>query len=181
MRRPLFLDRDGVLNKDVAPYLSTLGQLRIFPWTAESLAKLDQAGFDLYVVSNQQGVALGITAPEELERITAAIQAALLPHGFQIKKFYYSVAHDAEHHPWRKPLPGMIHAAAEEFGFEAEGAFLIGDWWKDVAAARAAGCRPLLVLSGVCSGDEWHSWQAQPEAVFPTLREAVDYVLKEEG
>lgn len=177
MGRPIFLDRDGVLNADVAPYLARPDQLHIFPWTVPTLARLMEAGFDLYVVSNQQGVALGITKPEDLEAITQKIVDTAREGGVEIRKFYYCTAHDGEAHPWRKPNPGMILAAGEEFGFDPTGAFLIGDWWKDIAAARAAGCRPLLVLSGVCRGDEWKSWEAQPEAVFPTLVEAAKYAL----
>jgi D-glycero-D-manno-heptose 1,7-bisphosphate phosphatase len=179
MRKPLFLDRDGVLNVDVSPYLARLDQLQIFPWTVRTLVRLYEAGYDLYVISNQQGVALGITSPEELTNITNALKESVRPHGVEFKKFFYCTAHDGEQHPWRKPNPGMILAAAEEFGFDPTGAFLIGDWWKDMAAARAAGCRPLLVPSGVCKGDEWQSWGAQPEAVFPTLVEAADYVIAE--
>lgn len=181
VRRPLFLDRDGVLNADVAPYVTRLEQLKIFSWTAPTLRRLYEAGFDLYVISNQQGVALGITSPEVLEHVTEAIQATVRPHGFEIKKFFYCTAHDGEDHPWRKPNPGMILSAAEEFGFDPRGAFMIGDWWKDMAAAKAAGCRPLLVLSGVCKSNEYKAWDVQPEAVFPTLVEAADYVLKDEG
>lgn len=180
-RTPLFLDRDGVLNVDVAPYVTRIEQLRIFSWTAEALRALHEAGFDMYVVSNQQGVALGLTPPEVLDAVTESIQSCIRPFGFQIRKFFYCTAHDGEEHPWRKPNPGMIHAAGEEFGFDPKGAFLIGDWWKDMAAARAAGCRPLLVKSGVCKSDEWQSWPAQPEAIFPSLMEAADYVIREKA
>ena len=176
-RKHIFLDRDGVLNVDVAPYVTKPEQLQIFPFTASTLRKLYEAGFDMYVISNQQGVALGLTSQEVLDHVTEAIQATVRPHGFEIKKFYYCTAHDGEAHPWRKPNPGMIHAAAEEFGFDPKGSFLIGDWWKDISAARAAGCRPLLVMSGVCKGEEYLQWPDQPEAVFPTLVEAAEYVI----
>ena len=177
LRKPLFLDRDGVLNVDVSPYVTSLDELEIFPWTAPTLRRLYDAGFDLYVISNQQGVALGLTTPEILNHITEAIQETVRPHGFEIRKFFYCTAHDEEDHPWRKPTPGMILAAAEEFGFDPAGAFMIGDWWKDMAAASAAGCRPLLVMSGVCKGEEYKSWPVQPEAVFPSLVEAAEYVI----
>jgi len=176
-RKPLFLDRDGVLNRDIAPYVTREDQLEIFPWTGPTLKKLYDAGFDLYVVSNQQGVALKLTPPEVLEYVTKQLKDTAIAAGAEIKKFYYCTAHDGEEHPWRKPNPGMILAAGEEFGFDPRGSFLIGDWWKDIAAARAAGCRPLLVMSGVCKGDEYKAWPAQPEAIFPSLVEAADYVI----
>lgn len=176
-RKHIFLDRDGVLNADVAPYVTRPEQLQIFPWTAQALKSLHDAGFDMYVVSNQQGVALGLTSPEVLDYITEALQSSVRPFGFEIKKFYYCTAHDGQEHPWRKPRPGMIRAAAEEFGFDPKGCFMIGDWWKDMSAARAAGCRPLLVLSGVCKGDEYLKWLDQPEQVFPTLAEAAEFAI----
>lgn len=179
MRKPLFLDRDGVLNRDIAPYMADRSQLEIFPYTVESLTRLDRAGFDLFVFSNQQGVALRITPSEELDAITEAIQSVLRPYGFEIRRFYYCTALDSEGHPWRKPSPGMILAAGQEFGFDPAGAFVIGDNRTDIEAGRRAGCRPLLVLSGVTPDDgRWTQWESQPEAVFSTLNEAVDYVLK---
>ena len=179
MGKPIFLDRDGVLNVDVTPYVPALDWLEIFPWTLDSLVKLNEAGFDIYVVSNQQGVALGVTPQEELDKMTEALQSLVRPHGFEIKKFYYCTAHNSENHPWRKPKSGMLLAAAEEFGFDPTGAFMIGDKESDLIAGVGADCRPLLVLTGVTPDDgRWEEWGTKPEAVFPTLLEATDYVLQ---
>ncbi len=178
MRKPIFLDRDGVLNRDITPYLAKLEQLEIFSYTVDCLERLHRAGYDMYVASNQQGVALGITSADELERITEAIQSPLRERGFEIRKFYYCTWHDRDQHPWRKPSPGMLLAAAEEFGFDPAGAFMIGDKWTDIEAGSRAGCRPLLVQTGVTAPDaDMSGWTYAPEAVFPTLVEAVDYML----
>lgn len=176
-KRPLFLDRDGVLNVDITPYVSRVELLEIFPWTVSALALL-APHYDLYVVSNQQGVSLGITPPEELEKITCAIQDACAEAGFQIRKFYHCTARDSERHPWRKPSPGMILSAAEEFGFDPAGAFLIGDKWSDIEAGGRAGCRSLLVMSGVTTDASYESWNYKPEQVFPTLLEAAEWVVE---
>lgn len=179
MGKPIFIDRDGVLNVDVSPYVSRLEQLQIFPWVEESLVKLHESGFDVYVISNQQGVALGITSPEELERMTEALQGLTRRHGFEIKAFYHCTALDSEKHPWRKPSPGMILAAKEEHGLSLEQAFFIGDKWSDIECGARAGCRPLLVLTGVTAPEGWKDWKYQPEKVFPTLKEAVDWVVEQ--
>ncbi len=176
-RRPVFLDRDGVLNVDISPYVSSLSQLEVFPWTVEALTILDRAGFDIYVISNQQGVALGITPPEELDKMNQAIQDMLAPHGFQIRKFYYCTASDAENHPWRKPQPGMVFAACEDFQLSTKGRFLVGDKDTDMECAFRAGCRPLLVLSGVTARGEARSFPHPPEAEFETLLEAANYIV----
>lgn len=177
IRRPLFLDRDGVLNEDITPYIAHRSQFKLFPYTVESLVLLDRAGYDLFVISNQQGVALGITPQEELDACSEIIQTAIRPHGFQIRKFYYCTAHDRDRHPWRKPSPGMILSAGEEFGFDPAGAFLIGDKWTDIEAGARAGCRPLLVLSGVTPKGEPTQWEFPPENVFPTLLEAAKWIV----
>lgn len=180
-RRPLFLDRDGVLNVDVTPYVTHLEKLRIFSYTADALRELHEAGFEFYVISNQQGVALGLTPLEEVAKIDAAIQAALAPYGFQIRKFYYCFSRDDAHDPCRKPSPGMLLQAREEFGIRLEGAFFVGDKDTDMECARAVGCRPLLVLSGVTSPEQAATLDPPPEAIVHDLREAAAYVLREKA
>ena len=177
-RKPIFLDRDGVLNVDVSPYVSRVEDLELFPWTVEALVALDRAGFDMFVISNQQGVALGITPAVALDDIDAKIQSALQPHGFGIKRFYYCTSLDSVGDPCRKPAPGMILQARDEFSLDLGGAFFVGDKDTDIECAARAGCRGLLVLSGVTQPDEWKSWRHQPEGVFRTLREAVAYVVQ---
>jgi histidinol-phosphate phosphatase family protein len=178
-RRPLFLDRDGVLNRDLKPYITTADDLVVFPWTLDALELLDKAGFDFYVVSNQQGVGKGQISPLELEKQTQKIESHLATRGLAIKRFYYCTALAEENHSHRKPNPGMILAAEEEFGIDPRGAFLIGDRWSDIEAGAKAGCRPLLVLSGGTSEGGWSDWEHQPEKVFPTLLEAANWIYSE--
>ncbi|HVT14029.1 MAG TPA: HAD family hydrolase [Fimbriimonadaceae bacterium] len=177
-RRPLFLDRDGVLNRDMKPYITTAEELELFPWTLDALTLLNAAGFEFYVVSNQQGVAKGFISPLELEKQTEKIENALASRNLKIKRFYYCTALAEDNHPWRKPGDGMIQAAREEFGIDPAGAFLIGDRWSDIEAAARAGCRPLLVLSGGTDKGEWAEWKHQPEEVFPTLLEAAHWIAE---
>jgi D-glycero-D-manno-heptose 1,7-bisphosphate phosphatase len=178
VRKPIFLDRDGVLNRDITPYVTTVDAFEIFPWTVHALSILDQAGYDIFVVSNQQGVGKGLLQIAELEKMNEKLQSQLRPLGFEIKKFYYCFALDSENDPWRKPGCGMLTAAGEEFGFDTQGCFMIGDKDTDLIAGAAAGCRPLLVLSGVTSADEIDRLEVKPEAVFPTLLEAAEHVTK---
>lgn len=159
------------------PYISTAEELEVFPWTLDALRMLDAAGFDFYVVSNQQGVGKGFISPLELEKQTEKIQSHLAEGGLKIKQFYYCTALAEENHPWRKPSCGMIEAAQEEFGLDPAGAFLIGDRWSDIEAGARAGCRPLLVLSGGTDEGEWREWSHRPEQVFPTLLEAAQWIV----
>lgn len=175
-RRPIFLDRDGVINVDVSPYVRTIDELELFPWTIDALSMIDAAGYDIYVISNQQGVALGLTSPEQLDLITVSIEEQLAEHGLAVKKFYYCTAHDGESHPWRKPSPGMILAARDEFGLDLEGAFMIGDKDTDMECAVRAGCRPLLVMSGVTPPGMERYFPYPPERVFENLLDAAKWL-----
>jgi len=176
-RKPIFLDRDGVLNVDLTPYVSSAEDLELLPGTVEAIRRLDAAGFDAYVISNQQGVSLGLTPPEALDAIDEKIQSALQPYGVRIRRFYYCTSLDSACDPCRKPAPGMIYRARDEFGLDVDGAFLVGDKGTDVECARRAGCRPLLVLTGVARDREWEAWAHKPEKVFPDLLAAVEYVI----
>ncbi|HRK21686.1 MAG TPA: HAD family hydrolase [Fimbriimonadaceae bacterium] len=178
-RRPLFLDRDGVLNVDVTPYVSCLEEFQVFPFTVEALTLLDRAGFDLYVVSNQQGVAKGITPEAELDRMEAHLQSLLAPIGFGIRKFYYCKALKGENSELRKPRPGMVFAARDEFDLDLTGAFLIGDKDTDIECAKHAGLRPLLVMTGVTAPGEELGWAYPPEKVFRDLMDAAEWITKD--
>lgn len=177
--KPVFLDRDGVINVDITPYVATVDQLEIFPYAVSAMKRLHDAGLTLFVVSNQQGVAKGITTPEQLEKITEAIQDACRESGFEIAKFYYCTALKGENSSWRKPSPGMLLAAADEYGFDLNGCYLVGDKWSDMEAAARAGATPLLVYSGVTPPGEEGGWKYPPQASFPTLAEAADYVVEQ--
>lgn len=176
--RAIFIDRDGVINVDVTPYLARAEQLQIFPYAMEAMSNLAKAGFDIFIVSNQQGVALGITTAEELENITSTLRERASEHGFEFKKFYYCTARDSENHPWRKPSPGMLLSAAEEYNLDLTSCYFIGDKWSDIECGARAGAHPLLVLSGVTPPGAWKDWQYKPEGVFPTLREAARWVVE---
>lgn len=178
MRKPVFLDRDGVINHDHKPYIVRAEQIELLPTAAEGLAKLYHAGFELYVVSNQQGVAKGFIPEEELPRMSERIRELVRPLGVEIRHFEYCTAMEGDGNPCRKPSPGMIHHIASLYGLDLDGCYLIGDRWSDIEAGSRAGLRTVLILTGVTSDGEWLSWNHQPEAVFPTLEAAAVYVIE---
>jgi len=86
-----------------------------------------------------------------------------------------------EEHEWRKPAPGMVFAARDEFGLELDGAFFIGDKDTDMECAHSAGVRALLVYSGVSYPGESLNWGCPPEKEFPTLLEAARWIVSKES
>jgi D-glycero-D-manno-heptose 1,7-bisphosphate phosphatase len=146
LRRAVFLDRDGVLNRAVVrdgkPYPpASLEELEILPGVPEALAQLREAGFLLIVVTNQPDVARGTQRRERVEAINNALKSAL-PLDEVVTSY-----EDGDS-PRRKPNPGMLLEAAERYRIDLARSFMIGDRWKDVETGRRAGCRTVFIDYG---------------------------------
>ena len=145
MRRAVFLDRDGVLNRvrveDGIPRPPAgLGELELLPGVPEALALLAQHELLLLVVTNQPDVARGRVSRDAVEDIHARLKATLPLHDVLV--CYHD---DADGCDCRKPRPGLLLRAAAAFGLDLPRSFLVGDRWKDVAAGQLAGCTTFLL------------------------------------
>jgi D-glycero-D-manno-heptose 1,7-bisphosphate phosphatase len=141
VKRAVFLDRDGVINRAVVrhgkPYPpDTLAELEILPGVAETLARLRAAGFVNVIVTNQPDVATGRQKREVVEAMHEFLLSRL---PVDAVKVCYHV--DADHCACRKPKPGMLLEAAGELDIELAASFMVGDRWRDIAAGQAAGCK----------------------------------------
>lgn len=177
-RRPIFLDRDGVINVDITPYVCRFDQFTLFSYTMDALALLNDNGFDIYIISNQQGVGLGLIEAGTLEQINEFLQDGCLQRGFQIKAFYYCTALKSENAAWRKPSPGMILAARDDHGLDLDGATMVGDKWSDIECGNRAGLRTILVYSGVTAPGASTSWAIQPDHCCANLLEAARFITE---
>ena len=147
MRRAIFLDRDGVLNRaivrDGKPYPpDSLAQLELTPGI-EELSRLKDLGFLLVVVTNQPDVARGKQTRQAVEEIHRYI-GAWVPIDF-FRTCYHD---DAENCTCRKPKPGLLTEAADEYDIDLSGSYMVGDRWRDVDAGAAAGCRTVWIDYG---------------------------------
>lgn len=145
MRPALFLDRDGVINVDHA-YVHRQQDFEFIDGIFELARHAHGAGYRLFVVTNQAGIARGYYGEDDFHRLTAWMCACFEAEGAPIDKVYYCPYH-AEHgigrykldSPLRKPRPGMILQAAEEFGVDLARSLLVGDMATDIQAGQAAG------------------------------------------
>jgi histidinol-phosphate phosphatase family protein len=174
MRRVILVDRDGVLNEDRADYVKSPAELKLIPQAVEALRLLRKAGFRVLVITNQACVGKGIITLAQLEAIHEELAKQVEVHGGRIDGFYV-----CPHAPWegcecRKPSPGLIFLAISDWGFDPQETWMVGDSERDIAAARAAGCRAAMVRSG--------KTKRLPEAlaevpVFDSLLEFTSFLL----
>ncbi len=182
-RPAIFLDRDGTINVEVN-YLHRPDDFHFVPGAPQAIARLNAAGFLVVVVTNQAGIARGYYDETDLHHLHVHLQGLLADHGAHVDAFYF-----CPHHPeftgvcaCRKPAPGMLHAAARDLHIALPRSWLIGDSAGDLGAARAAGCRAILVRTGYGAALEdqlarGSSETVLPETVVDALPQAVDYLL----
>lgn len=149
-RRAVFLDRDGVLVEDVH-YLTSPDQLRLIPSVANALSRL-QDQFLVIVVTNQSAIARGLMTEDDLMNIHAELTNLLGSDGITVDAFYY-----CPHLPeavvptykidcnCRKPGPGMLLRAADDWQVDLNRSFMVGDMPRDIEAGLAAGVVPIMV------------------------------------
>jgi D-glycero-D-manno-heptose 1,7-bisphosphate phosphatase len=148
MKRAVFLDRDGVLNRaivrDGKPYPPTsLNELEILPGVADACRDLQSAGFLLIMTTNQPDVARGNQKKEVVESLNRAVGDSLKLD--DVRVCYHD---DADRCTCRKPAPGLLLQAAADWQIDLPGSFMIGDRWKDIEAGHRGGCRTVFVDHG---------------------------------
>ena len=172
--RAVFLDRDGVINRSginngspVPP--KTIDEFVFLPGVAEALNKLKETGFILVVVTNQPDVNRRQQSKDTVEAMHQKIREDLVID--DIKVCY--AASDEEADPRRKPAPGMLLEAAEEWNINLRKSYMVGDRWRDIDAGNAAGCKSIFI-------DHNYSEKKPDGYIFKTtsLEKAANFILK---
>jgi D-glycero-D-manno-heptose 1,7-bisphosphate phosphatase len=148
MNQAVFLDRDGTIIEE-RNYLFRPEDVVVFPGAAPALKKLQDAGFKLFIVSNQSGVGRGYFTLADVERVNRRLLAELAGFGARIEKIY--IAPEAPDVPsrGRKPSPQFLFDARDEFGLDLARSYLIGDKLIDLECGWNAGVdSSILVRTG---------------------------------
>jgi D-glycero-D-manno-heptose 1,7-bisphosphate phosphatase len=169
----IFIDRDGVINcRRPDDYVLNFSQFVFVPGIRAVLKQLSSLKLPMIVISNQAAVGKGLLDTAGLEEITARMQQTLLEDGTALAAAYFCTHGPDENCLCRKPKPGLLHKASEDFNIDLGRSIFIGDSQTDVLAARAVGCKPILLGSGLRNGSDSLEWLAdlpiarQPEELF---------------
>jgi len=150
--RALFLDRDGIINVD----RDYVHRQEDFVW-CDGIFELGEAalhlGYSLFVVTNQSGIGRGLYTEDDFAALTDWMCAEMARRGAPVQQVYHCPYHPEASveryravHPWRKPAPGMILQARDDFGLDLGNSILVGDRVSDIEAARRAGVGASVLL-----------------------------------
>jgi len=178
LKRAIFLDRDGVINRaferDGKPFPpKTRGEFDILPGVAGACEKLKRAGFFLVVATNQPDVGRGTLQQEIVETIHAYMLKELPIDRVEV---CYHAGGGLSDCDCRKPKPGMLLSAARDLGIVLAQSWMVGDRWRDIDCGCAAGCRTILIDYGY---DE--SLRQQPDFRAASLFDAAKIIIQKSG
>ncbi len=184
-RKAVFLDRDGTLNKEVG-HLRHPDQLELMDGVAAAVKRLNQSGYVSIVATNQPVIARGDVTVDELDAIHAKLDILLGQEGAYVDRIRYCPHHPDSGFPGeipelkgpclcRKPEPGLLMDAIEEFSIDPVTSWMIGDTTTDMEAGRRAGVNTILLRTGFAGSDRKF---LHGGVVMPDLSRAVDWILE---
>lgn len=181
-QRYIFIDRDGVVNKDPGgwtehSYVTRPDLFHFLPGSLEALRKLRTAGYKVIVISNQGGVGKGHFTRRDLDAVNALMLEGVRKAGGAIQESFYCVHRSEDNCSCRKPKTGLLEMAAKKYRIRPHETYFIGDSEVDVRAGAAVGAATVFVRSGKMTTDDLRKAGVRPDFVFKDLLEAVEWIL----
>lgn len=186
MQKVIFIDRDGVINRDPGgwtkySYVTKWDEFFFIDGSTKALKKLKEAGYKICLISNQGGISKGYFTEEDLDRLNERMLGEIEKAGGRIDELYYCPHHDKDNCECRKPKTGLIEQAIKKMDVGLKNTFIIGDSVRDIEAGKRMGMKTIFVLSGKTPPSEVKNWHVQPDCIKKNLLEAVEWILKNEG
>ncbi|MDP4179624.1 MAG: HAD-IIIA family hydrolase [Bacillota bacterium] len=170
----VFLDRDGVVNKNRSDYVKSWEEFRFLPGVSDAIRRLNEKGFAVIIVTNQSAVGRNIISPGRLDEIHNNMYHALYNEGAMISGIYYCPHTPFDNCNCRKPKNGLIEKAFNELPLDMEKGIMIGDNVTDIEAGRISGLTTILLGSGSI---DYEKEGEIPHYFMPDLPSAVDFIL----
>jgi histidinol-phosphate phosphatase family protein len=176
LNKAVFIDKDGTLICDV-PYNVDPTKITLQSGAGSTLRRLKEAGYKLIVISNQSGIARGYFPLEALAAVNQRIQELLEPYDVTIDDFYYCPHGPDDGCACRKPQPGLLLRAAEDYLVDMQQSWMIGDILHDVEAGNRAGCQTIHLDVG--NETDWHGGAGRrPNYTVHSLKAVADTICR---
>ena len=176
--RVVFLDRDGVINHNRPDYIKSVDEFEFLPGALDALKCLNDAGFQVVVISNQACVSKGLLARETLDEINRLMIERVSEAGGRIFGVYYCTHRKEDGCDCRKPAPGLLLRASRDMDVDPKDTVFVGDAVTDLQAGRAVSCTTVLVLTGGISEEQAALLDPVPDYIAVDLSAAVDWIMK---
>ncbi len=184
MKRYIFLDRDGVINRDSDQYIKSWAEFSFLPGSLDAIRRLCEHGIGVIVVTNQSIVGRGWVERSVLEDILGRMRTAVSDAGGCLDDILYCPHTPEDGCNCRKPKPGLILQAQARYGMRLADTVMVGDSAKDILCGQNAGCGSTVLVR---SGDVDRALAAlsaagvRPDRVVDDLAAAVDWILSPDG
>ena len=180
LKKVVFLDRDGTINRDSADYIKSREEFEFLPGSLEAIQNLTQHGFANIVITNQSAVPRKLITLKELGAVHLMMIDAAARHGGEIKDIFYCPHLPEDGCDCRKPEPGLLYQARDKYGIDLRTAVMVGDSARDIECARRAGCgKAVLVKSGLKDDveEELKKKQISLDFVAEDLLDAAEWII----
>lgn len=177
--RFVILDRDGVINEDSDAYIKSSDEWVPIPGSIEAIAALSQAGLDIFIATNQSGLARGLFNIAALEAMHQKMRSLVEDAGGHIHSIVFCPHGPDAGCDCRKPQPGLVRQIEKLASRSAQQAWFVGDTSKDILAARASGAKPILVKTGKGQRTLDVGEDLEGVPVAKDLAEAAEWILAE--
>ncbi len=179
MEKVIFLDRDGVINRDKENYVRSWAEFDFLPNVFIALRKLTKLGYKIIIISNQAGIAKGLYTQESLAEMTEKMLERIRRNSAYIHSVHYCQHCDEDNCVCRKPKTGLFKQALLGKSVDLNETFFIGDSQRDIEAGKNLGCKTILVLSGHTKTEqEVGDFKFRPDFIAVDLLDAVESVLE---
>ncbi len=180
MKYTVFLDRDGVINKDSAAYIKHPSEFEFIPNSTDAIAHLTQNDFTVILITNQSVIGRKMATTETLDAIFDKLKTGVKAVGGKIDDIFYCPHDPKDNCDCRKPKPGMILDAVQKHGIDLGFSFMVGDSAKDIECALNAGCQKTILVktgNGMAAHADLSGKGIIPDAFVPDLYAAVQWII----
>ncbi len=176
----VFLDRDGVINRDSPDYIKSWSEFEFLPGSLEALKQLTMNGFVVMVITNQSVIHRKMISLKALEHIHDMMKQTVLSSGGDIRDIFFCPHVPEDQCDCRKPNTGLILKAEEKHRIDLKASIMIGDSAKDIECARNAGCGTAILVktgNGALAEKQLKEKMIRPDAIVQDLLAAAHWII----